>query len=152
VSKFDRDKRRAYLKELANGVRRGQAACNVGVHRTTVIRAMKRSPRFTMAMHAAERLAIESVENAVFRAAVDKLNMVAAIFFLTNRDPEHWRDRRNPQSPLEAFLAALPADLMGPLGKLLSGGPAAQDASFASAIKKEPPDPNQLLSNRLEQG
>ena len=64
--KFDRAKKDEYLGLLREGIRRGQAARQVGVDRVTVQRHMQRYPTFAEEVSQAEMLANEEVENALY--------------------------------------------------------------------------------------
>ncbi len=84
----------AYLDALREGKRRGQAARDVGIHRSTIVDYRKLDATFAAEEVLAERDAIEQVEESLFQAALAG-NVTAIQVFLYNRAPERWADRRN---------------------------------------------------------
>lgn len=95
--RFDRVRREEYLDLLRNGVRRGMAARQVGITSRTVQRWRIRHPKFGAKEIEAEMEANEQVEDALFQAASSG-NTTAMIFYLTNREPDRWSDKRAPQT------------------------------------------------------
>lgn len=92
--KFNATRRTAYLALLAEGRRPRQAARAVGLHPATINNYRKRHPAFEQEEVLAQMEANELVEEALFEAAASG-NVPAAQFWLTNRDPENWRDKRS---------------------------------------------------------
>ena len=91
--KFDETKRAKYLALLREGGRRGASAEQAGVSIRTVQRALGADREFALDVSDAEGRAHEMVEDALFRRALDG-NTTAQIFYLTNRSPNRWQDRR----------------------------------------------------------
>ena len=133
--KFDRAKKDQYLALLCDGIRRGQAAHQVGVDPTTVQRHMQRYPSFAEEVSRAEMLANEEVENALYTAAVSG-NVTACQVWLYNRLPDAWADRRN-----------IKAEVSG-----VDGGPIQTDVKVILDALNDPETREALdvLSERLE--
>ena len=133
--KFDRAKKDEYLGLLREGIRRGQAAQQVGVDRATVQRHMQRYPSFAQEVSQAEMLANEEVENALYTAAVSG-NVTACQVWLYNRLPDAWADRRNIKAEIS--------------GK--DGGPVQNDIRLVLDALNDPEARHALdvLSQRLE--
>tara|TARA_R110002020_G_scaffold323100_6_gene538880 strand:+ start:1307 stop:1801 length:495 start_codon:yes stop_codon:yes gene_type:complete len=104
VRAFRGDKRKEYLQHLRNGMGRKQAARASGVGIRTVQRYVNQNPDWESERDEAESEAIELVENALFNTAVEG-NVSAGIFFLTNRSPDRWTDKRRPNINLNAQAA-----------------------------------------------
>jgi hypothetical protein len=83
-----------YLDLLREGRRRGQAAREVGVHRSTIADHRKLDEAFAAEERLAEMDAVEQVEESLFQAALAG-NVTAIQVFLYNRAPERWADKRN---------------------------------------------------------
>lgn len=94
INKLTDKKKEAYLDAIRDGLTKSEAAKNIGVDRSTIWAHTKDDPAFADAISDAELDACEKVENALFQACL-KLNITAIIFFLTNRSPDRWKDRRN---------------------------------------------------------
>lgn len=92
--KFTTRKRQEYLKLLSEGSRRVAAAEAVGVKRQTVSNHIAADPEFAAAVDEAEMAANQIVEYGLFQSA-QAGNVSACVFWLTNRDPDRWQDRRN---------------------------------------------------------
>lgn len=92
--KFDTKKREAYLEHLRGGMRRGAAARAVGVTRQNVSVYRKKDDEFADAESQAEMDADEVVEDSLFKSAKGG-NLGAQVFWLTNRRPDLWRNRRD---------------------------------------------------------
>lgn len=91
--KFTSEKRSMYVKLLRKGLRRCAAARKVGLSRWTLRQYINADPEFATEVAEAEMEAHELVEDALFQKAVNG-NVTAQIFYLTNRCPERWQDRR----------------------------------------------------------
>lgn len=92
--KFNATKRAEYLNLLRQGHRRQRAARAIGVVPSTVARYAQQDPTFVEAVSLAEMEAHEAVEESLYNTALAG-NTTAIIFYLTNRMPDEWRDRRN---------------------------------------------------------
>ncbi len=117
------DKLQRFLGALRQGLRRGAAARAAGVSRMYVWRHLQEHPEFQEEIDRAEADACDMVEEALLRAINEKLNVPGMIFWLTNRAPDRWKDRRGvpptgPQAadPQAEALAAILKRLEG-LGK-----------------------------------
>lgn len=95
--RFDKVRREEYLDLLRNGMGRQMAARQVGMTPRTPQRWRLRHPKFAQREAEAEMEAHEQVEDALFQAASSG-NTTAMIFYLTNRAPERWADKRAPQT------------------------------------------------------
>lgn len=93
---FTEELQEQYLERLAAGDGRVLAARNVGVSPQTVMAHRKRFPEFEALMHEAEQAANQLVVNALFMNATVNMNPTAQIFWLKNRLPDEWKDRREP--------------------------------------------------------
>jgi hypothetical protein len=78
---------------LAMGGDYGIAAKHIGVTRQAVSAHIKRHPKFAERVEEFRSMADENVKRSLYRAARNG-NVTAMIFWLKNRQPEHWRDRR----------------------------------------------------------
>tara|TARA_Y100001951_G_C11269431_1_gene257737 strand:+ start:582 stop:1070 length:489 start_codon:yes stop_codon:yes gene_type:complete len=103
---FRGDKRQAYLAHLRNGMGRKQAARASGVSIRTVQRFVNQNAEWEEDRDEAEAEAVEAVESALFDSATGG-NVSAAIFFLTNRSPDRWVDKRRPNINIAAQAAAI---------------------------------------------
>ncbi len=93
--KFDDIKRAKDLGCLRSGMRRGAAARASGITHQAVWEHQKANPDFALRCQEAEEMACDVVEDALWRKAMDG-NTTAIIFWLKNRSPVRWQDRRNP--------------------------------------------------------
>jgi hypothetical protein len=103
---FRGDKRQTYLAHIRNGMGRKQAARATGVSIRTVQRFVNQNPDWEEDRDEAEAEAVEQVESALFDSATNG-NVSAAIFFLTNRSPDRWVDKRRPNINIAAQAAAV---------------------------------------------
>lgn len=94
--KFTDETQEAYLDLLREGKRRGQAAREVGIHRSTIADYRKLDAAFAAEERLAEMDAIEAVEESLYQTALAG-NVTAQQVFLYNRAPDRWADRRNVQ-------------------------------------------------------
>ncbi len=94
-NKFDEHRKAKYLGGLRHGLRLGEAAKYAGVSRCLVWSYGKQHPAFLEECRLAEECACDKVESALMLKALGG-NMTAIIFWLCNRSPERWRDKRNP--------------------------------------------------------
>lgn len=81
------------LSLLRNGERRGAACAGSGVDYKRFRDQLRTDPDFAQAVVEAEAEANERVEDALFNTALAG-NTTAQMFWLSNRDPERWTDRR----------------------------------------------------------
>lgn len=116
--KFNATARAAYLKAIEDGCSMTEAAAAIGLDRTTVWAYRKQHPEFEEQIFEAERASVAVVESALFEQC-RKGNVRAIEFYLCNRAPERWSDRRNVElkanmaveqrDPLPAVLETLDA-------------------------------------------
>lgn len=93
--KLNENARQRILGALAAGADVGIASSIVNVSSQAVYGLRKRDPKFAEAMDAARALADEKVVRALFQLATKGNNVTAMIFWLKNRRPHEWRDRRD---------------------------------------------------------
>lgn len=93
-------KRTKLLKLLREGSRRGAACTAVGISYHTFRTRMKSDSAFAVEVVEAEAEANELVEDALFSTAIAG-NTTAQMFWLSNRDPERWMDRRKQDLHLD---------------------------------------------------
>jgi hypothetical protein len=92
--KFDDIKKGIYLEALRNGASRTVAARKAGIHPATVSIHISRDKAFSDEASLAETEADGKVVNALFEAAQSG-NVTAIQVWLYNRQPDHWKDKRN---------------------------------------------------------
>src|SRR5947209_3579468 len=97
-----------YLERIRQGDGKGAAAKVAGVTRQGIWKACQREPGFAAAIDQAEIESCEPVEDNL-RAACAKLNIIAIIFFLCNRNPARWKDARNQVNLLDTLFRSLPS-------------------------------------------
>lgn len=78
-----------------DGLKDDQIAECMGINRATFYRWKNKYPEFEKALAISKEIADREIENALFKAA-RKGNITAMIFWLKNRKPDEWRDRRDP--------------------------------------------------------
>lgn len=91
--KFIDEVREVYLEALRQGGGRMSSAAIAGVSPNTVARYAEEHPEFREEIAFAELFAANLVEESLHASAL-KGNTIAQIFYLTNRSPERWQDRR----------------------------------------------------------
>lgn len=88
------------LDQLRNwasqGLTKAEIAHNMGVSRDAFCDWRKKSSLIVDALKRGEEDAIDKVENALFSAACSG-NITAQIFFLKNRRPDAWKDKRDTE-------------------------------------------------------
>ena len=105
--KFTPLKQDIYLGCLRSGMRRGEAARRAGVCRLTVSKYAKAHPEFLALEEQAEVDACDIVEDHMLKA-IEKGNATLIMFWLQNRAPDRWMDRRVPVNVVQN---AAPKDL-----------------------------------------
>lgn len=83
-------------KWASQGLTKAEIAHNMGVSRDAFCDWRKKSNLIVDALKKGEEDAIDKVENALFSAAVSG-NITAQIFFLKNRRPDAWKDKRDTE-------------------------------------------------------
>ena len=106
--KFTDEKRQDYLDMLREGKNRNAAASSVGISRVTVRDHIIDDPEFAEACKVAESDGIAEVEDVLRETALSG-NTTALIFYLQNRAPDRWQDRR-ASAKLGVQVNALNAD------------------------------------------
>ena len=82
------------LRQWASqGLTKAELAHNMGISRDTFVNWRKLSPVISDAIKKGEEDSIDLVENALFSAACSG-NITAQIFFLKNKRPQDWKDKR----------------------------------------------------------
>ena len=88
------EKREALLQSLGAGASRLRACEAAAIGRRTFYTWLNDDDDFRTDVEAAEAGCTMSVEDALYRKALDG-NTTAMIFWLQNRAPDRWQDRRN---------------------------------------------------------
>ena len=101
--KFDAKRRALFLELLSQGIGRGKASVRVGMSVSGVRYYLTQiNPDFEAEILEAEMQANDDVENALYRNATQKMNVIAQLSWLYNRCPERWTDKRNSVEVLRA--------------------------------------------------
>lgn len=77
----------------ARGLTRKQISASLGISESLRCRLMNNEPEFKEALETGEAQGISLVTSYLMNSARDG-NVTAQIFYLKNRDPENWKDRR----------------------------------------------------------
>lgn len=96
--KLNAQRKADYLRrrELGDGIR--EAARAIQVSHVTIYDAFKRDPEFKKADEDTQAYVLEEVEGLLLiacRRAAIRGNVAPLVFYLTNRAPDRWADRRN---------------------------------------------------------
>lgn len=78
----------------AQGLTKKQIAYCLGIGESTLYDKQKSDPEFLEAIKRGQAKGIGTVTNALFQSAKGG-NITAQIFYLKNRQPDKWRDRRD---------------------------------------------------------
>lgn len=92
--RFNAAARERLLGALAAGADVRLAARIAGVGKDAVYDWRKKHPEYAREMDEARDVADERVIHALFTSATKSKNVTAMIFWLKNRRPNEWRDRR----------------------------------------------------------
>lgn len=92
--KFDKEMQAKFCDCIAHGLRISQAARSCGINRATYNDYYSSDPEFKRAVDEAEEAATDSVENALFEAAVGG-DVKAQQVWLFNRRKQTWSDSKN---------------------------------------------------------
>ena len=79
-----------------DGLTDEQIAHNIGISRSTLKEWKKKYPALSAALKKSKEVADREVENALYKKALSG-DTTAIIFWLKNRRPEDWRDKRETQ-------------------------------------------------------
>lgn len=97
ITAWETDENLAKIEEWAGkGLMLEDIAHNMGISRPTLYNWREKSPAITAALKRGGDVADERVENALYRAACEG-NITAQIFWLKNRKPFYWRDKRETE-------------------------------------------------------
>lgn len=110
-TKFTEEKRARYLGSLRQGLRHGQACRAANISRQTVWQYKKAHPEFQQEIDHAEADYCDEVEKCLLKS-IRKLNLSAMIFWLTNRAPDRWRDRRGQPTIIQQADDPVLADIL----------------------------------------
>ncbi len=80
----------------AEGLTKAEIAHNMGISRSAFVNWRSKSRYIENAIKRGEDSAIDKVENALFSAACSG-NITAQIFFLKNKRPDAWKDKRDTE-------------------------------------------------------
>lgn len=80
----------------AEGLTKAEIAHNMGISRSAFVNWRSKSSDIENAIKRGEDSAIDKVENALFSAACSG-NITAQIFFLKNKRPDAWKDKRDTE-------------------------------------------------------
>ena len=80
------------------GLSKKQIAYCLGIGESTLYDKQKKDPEFLEALKRGRAKGLSKVTNSLFENA-NSGNVVAQIFYLKNRSPEEWRDRREISGP-----------------------------------------------------
>ncbi len=89
------------LKEVqwlaSRGLTQAQIAASFGISPDTLLERKKDFPGFSEAIKKGQMQGLADITNALYAEACCG-NVTAAIFYLKNRDPKNWNDRREQQN------------------------------------------------------
>lgn len=71
---------------------------NMGVSTTTLYKWINKSELIKQALEEGVTETVENVENALYLAATEDRNFNAIRFFLVNRAPDRWKDKRENEN------------------------------------------------------
>ena len=77
----------------SQGLSKKQIAHCLGIGESTLFEKQKKDPEFMEALKRGRAAGLETVTNALMENALTG-NVTAQIFYLKNRDPDKWQDRR----------------------------------------------------------
>lgn len=78
------------------GLSKKEIAYCIGIGRSTLYEKQKTDQDFLDAIKKGRAAGLQTVTNALMSNAIDG-NVTAQIFYLKNRSPENWQDRRNTE-------------------------------------------------------
>jgi len=78
----------------AKGLILDEIAHNMHISRSTLYQWRKASPLISTALKRGEEHIIDRVEHALIDSAIEDRNITAMIFYLKNKRPNDWRDKR----------------------------------------------------------
>lgn len=100
------------LKEVqwlaSRGLTQAQIAAYFGISPDTLLERKKDFPGFSEAIKKGQMQGLADITNALYAEACCG-NVTAAIFYLKNRDPKNWNDRREPPNSSGSIPSKKPA-------------------------------------------
>lgn len=87
----------------AQGLNEEQIAASLGVNWKTLKARKTKLVEFSEALKRGKAVGITQVTNALFKNALEG-NVGAQIFFLKNRDPENWADKRKIEADISQII------------------------------------------------
>lgn len=81
---------------IGQGLTLACIAAKMGITRTTLFEWRKKSVVISDSFKKGESQAVDNVENALYSAAING-NITAQIFYLKNRRPDAWKDKRDTE-------------------------------------------------------
>jgi transposase-like protein len=88
------DKLEAIEAWASQGLSLGEIAHNMGIARSTLFVWRDKSKDISDAIKRGADASVDLVENALFNAATKDGNITAMIFYLKNKRPDAWKDKR----------------------------------------------------------
>lgn len=97
-SKWEQVKSKLILVEgwARDGLTNEQIAQNLGINPDTLYKYQKAYPEFSEALKKGKEIVDYEVENALLKNALEG-NTTAQIYWLNNRKPDKWRNKRNEE-------------------------------------------------------
>lgn len=97
-SKWEQVKSKLILVEgwARDGLTNEQIAQNLGINPDTLYKYQKTYPEFSEALKKGKEIVDYEVENALLKNALEG-NTTAQIYWLNNRKPDKWRNKRNEE-------------------------------------------------------
>src|SRR5678815_2892309 len=113
--KFTKDKQQEYLDLLEQGMTKGAATKLVGVGTTLIFNFRKKNKWFEDKEREVTEIGLEAkidkVEDALYVKSLEG-NVIAQMFFLMNRRPHLWEDKRNSKMrSIDDLIAILPRNI-----------------------------------------
>ena len=141
-------KKNAYLAGLRRGLRKREAATNIGMGYDTILAYRKNHPEFMEEISEAEMAACEPIEAVLYDMCIKDKHFSSIIFWLMNRGGGYWKDHRSPTTIVQQRIDKdlTEKDLKIEIEKMLknlkpnSGRVAAEPSSMPSAAS--PKEPN----------
>lgn len=97
-SKWDNVKDKLILVEgwARDGLTNEQIAENLGINPDTLYKYKKEHPEFSESLKKGKEIVDYEVENALLKSALNG-NVTAQIYWLNNRKPKQWKNKRNDE-------------------------------------------------------
>ena len=100
----------------AQGLTMKQIALSLGIARSTLYENGKKNPDISDAIKKGRAKGLATISNALFQAA-EGGNITAQIFYLKNRCPDKWKDRRDTRvsgDPDNPIPVSIPIEFVKP--------------------------------------